>query len=281
MIRFYSSTIGMTLLAVITCHAQEQNNKAEQEVNPSNSRELIRQWVQTERIISEEKTTWQVEKQQMQDLLEIYQQELKLLNEELNLAGSSADLIDENKEKLESGLAQYREAKQILRSSMASLVPRMQKLVGRFPAPLVEELGSDIDLIRSPQALDKPRDVLKSIIAILNAAGSFNRTLTLAEETRTLANGKKITVSVLYLGLCRAYYAADVGPLAGTGVPAATAATADTAATAATAAAGGWLWTEDGGIADQVRRTIAVHKKSAQPQLVELPVQLQTGEAGE
>ena len=278
MIRFYSSTIGMTLLAVITCHAQEQNNKAEQEVNPSNSRELIRQWVQTERIISEEKTTWQVEKQQMQDLLEIYQQELKLLNEELNVAGSSADLIDENKEKLESGLAQYREAKQILRSSMASLIPRMQKLVGRFPAPLVEELGSDIDLIRSPQALDKPRDVLKSIIAILNAAGSFNRTLTLAEETRTLANGKKITVSVLYLGLCRAYYAADVGPLAGTGVPAATAATADTAATAA---AGGWLWTEDGGIADQVRRTIAVHKKSAQPQLVELPVQLQTGEAGE
>ena len=278
MIRFYSSTIGMTLLAVITCHAQEQNNKAEQEVNPSNSRELIRQWVQTERIISEEKTTWQVEKQQMQDLLEIYQQELKLLNEELNVAGSSADLIDENKEKLESGLAQYREAKQILRSSMASLVPRMQKLVGRFPAPLVEELGSDIDLIRSPQALDKPRDVLKSIIAILNAAGSFNRTLTLAEETRILANGKKITVSVLYLGLCRAYYAADVGPLAGTGVPAATAATADTAATAA---AGGWLWTEDGGIADQVRRTIAVHKKSAQPQLVELPVQLQTGEAGE
>ena len=278
MIRFYSSTIGMTLLAVITCHAQEQNNKAEQEVNPSNSRELIRQWVQTERIISEEKTTWQVEKQQMQDLLEIYQQELKLLNEELNVAGSSADLIDENKEKLESGLAQYREAKLMLRSSMASLVPRMQKLVGRFPAPLVEELSSDIDLIRSPQALDKPRDALKSIIAILNAAGSFNRTLTLAEETRTLANGKKITVSVLYLGLCRAYYAADVGPLAGTGVPAATAATADTAATAA---AGGWLWTEDGGIADQVRRTIAVHKKSAQPQLVELPVQLQTGEAGE
>ena len=139
MIRFYSSTIWITLLAVITCHAQE--------VNPSSSRELIRQWVQTERMISEEKTAWQVEKQQMQDLLEIYQQELKLLNEELNVAGSSADLIDENKEKLESGLAQYREAKQILRSSMASLVPRMQKLVGRFPAPLVEELGSDIDLI--------------------------------------------------------------------------------------------------------------------------------------
>lgn len=269
MISFISSMTLISLFAVMVCHAQQKTDEAEQEVNPSNSRELIRQWVQTERIISEEKTTWQVEKQQMQDLLEIYQQELKLLNEELNVAGSSADLIDENKEKLESGLAQYRDAKLMLRSSMGSLVPRMQKLVERFPAPLVEELASDIDLISSPEALDKPRDVLKSIIVILNAAGSFNRTLTLAEETRILANGKKITVSVLYLGLCRAYYAADVGPLAGTGVPAATAAT------------GGWLWAEDGGIADQVRRTISVHKKSAQPQLVELPVQLQSGKAGE
>ena len=268
----------ISLFAVMVCHAQQKTDDAVQEIGPSNSRELIKQWVQTERLISEEKTSWQVEKQQMQDLLEIYKKELKLINEELNVAGSSADLIDENKEKLESGLAQYREAKQILRSSMASLVPRMQKLVGRFPAPLVAELDSDIDLIRSPEALDKPRDVLKSIIAILNAAGSFNRTLTLAEETRILANGKKITVSVLYLGLCRAYYAADVGPLAGTGVPAATGATG---ATGDTAAAGGWLWAEDGDIADQVRRTIAVHKKSAQPQLVELPVQLQTGEAGE
>ena len=170
---------------------RKQNNVAEQEVNPSNSRELIRQWVQTEHIISEEKTAWQVEKQQMQELLEIYQQELKLLNEELNVAGSSADLIDENKEKLESGLAQYREAKQILRSSMASIVPRMQKLVGRFPAPLVEELGSDIDLISSPEALDKPRDVLKSVIAILNAAGSFNRTLTLSRRNTHPCQWKK------------------------------------------------------------------------------------------
>ena len=47
----------MTLLAVIACHAQETNDVAEQEVNPSNSRELIRQWVQTEHIISEEKNS--------------------------------------------------------------------------------------------------------------------------------------------------------------------------------------------------------------------------------
>ena len=79
----YRVTLTM-LLAMVASHAQESDLTAD----PESSRELIRQWVQTERIISEEKSAWQVEKQQMQELLGIYQQELKLLDEELNQAGS-------------------------------------------------------------------------------------------------------------------------------------------------------------------------------------------------
>lgn len=266
MIRFIYSITWISLFSVMTCHAQQKNSEAGTEVNPSGARELIKQWVQTERMISEEKTAWQVEKQQMQDLLEIYKKELALLDEELEAAGGAAELIDSNKEKLEGDLAQYREAKRILRSSMASLIPRMQALTQRLPEPLKEELSADIDFINAHEALDKPRDVLKSIIAILNASGNFNRTMTLVEETRSLADGKKITVNVLYLGLCRAYYAADAGVLAGIGQP---------------SLQGGWSWSQDEGIADQVRTSIAVYRKSAQPQVVELPVQLQVGKEAE
>ena len=262
MIRFISSIISISLLAGAVCLAQQKNDEGDPEVNPSGTRELIKQWVQTERIISEEKTAWQVEKQQMQDLLEIYTKELALISEELDAAGGAAELIDTSKEKLESDLAQYREAKRILSSSMARLVPQMRNLMQRLPTPLKEELSADIDFINTDGALDKPRDVLKSIIAILNAAGNFNRTMTLTEETRSLASGKKITVNVLYLGLCRAYYAADTGSLAGIGEP---------------SSKGGWSWSEDENIADQVRTTIAVYRQSTQLQVVELPVQLQIG----
>ena len=58
----------ISLFAVMVCHAQQKTNDTEQAVQPSRARELIKQWVQTERLISEEKTSWQVEKQQMQDL---------------------------------------------------------------------------------------------------------------------------------------------------------------------------------------------------------------------
>jgi len=254
MIRPFLNTAALALIAAVEVAGQEPDF--------TGSRELIRQWVQTERIISEEQTAWQIEKQQMTDLLDIYQEELKLLDEELNLAGASAELVDENKEKLEAGLAQYRQARQMLRESMARLLPRIQKLVKRFPDPLLKELDADLDFLNSPEALESPREVLKSMIAVLNAAGRFNRTLTLADETRTLANGKRVSVNVIYLGLCRAYFTAETGPLAGFGMP---------------SDAEGWSWVEAEDMAEQVRKTIRVYLKSEQPQLIDLPLQLQTG----
>ena len=136
MIRLICPVILTTLLITAWSHAQEAEQAGDKEVDPASSRELIRQWVQTERIISEEKTIWQVEKERMQDLLDIYQKELKLLDEELSQAGASAGLVDENKQKLEAGLAQYREARQLLTAAMARLLPRMQALTARFPRPL-------------------------------------------------------------------------------------------------------------------------------------------------
>ena len=256
MIRFLHTTLAIMLLAMVEGRAQE----GEKEIDPAGSRELIRQWVQTERLISEEKTAWQVQKQQMQQLLGIYQQELNLLDEELKLAGASAELVDENKEKRETGLTQYRKARQWLGASMTRLLPRMQKLIVRFPKPLLDELSAELGFLNSPEALEQPRDVLKSIIAVLNAASRFNRSITLVEETRSVSEEKKVTVNVIYLGLCRAYYTSDSGPSAGVGVP----------------AKEGWSWSQLPEIADDVRSIIAVYRKAAQPQIIELPVQLLT-----
>jgi hypothetical protein len=250
MIQLRAIAISTMLLATLGVDAQQKDGADGQKTDPASSRELIRQWVHTERIISEERTAWQVEKQQM-------------LDEELNAAGASAELIDENKEQLEARLAQYREARQVLHEAMARLLPRMRKLLVRFPAPLLDELDGEVELLKSPDAIGNPRDVLKSMISVLNAAGRFNRTLTLAEETRFLEDGKKVTVDVLYLGLCRAYFASKSGSLAGVGEP---------------SASGQWSWVQQPEIGDQVRKTIAVYKKSEQPQLVNLPLQLQTGE---
>lgn len=226
--------------------------------DPAKARELIRQWVKTERHVSEEKSAWQVEKKRMQDLLGLYQKELKLLDEELEKAGGAAGLIDKDKEKLEGELVRYRAAQRLLAGTMARLLPRAKALAARLPAPLQDELAADIDALNAPDALGQPRDVLRSILSLLATSGRFNRSITLAEETRTLPDGKKLSVDVLYLGLARAYYAARSGEAAGVGVP----------------REGGWQWSPQPGIADDVRQAIAVYRKDKQPQLLKLPVAL-------
>ncbi len=244
--------LSILFLSALPLAAQDKS------VDPEATRELIRQWVQTERILSEEKTTWQVEKKRMQDLLDIYQKELKLLDEELSRVGGSARLVDENKQKLEKELKEYREAQRLLSDAMARLLPRVRALIVRLPEPLTDGVSADVEFLKSPEALGKPRDVLKSMIAILTASGQFNRAITIAEQTREVTGKGKMTVKVVYLGLCRAYYTTASGDTAGIGIP----------------GKNGWIWKAKPGIADEIRRAIAIYQKDKQPQLVKLPVQL-------
>ena len=225
-------------------------------IDPTVSRELIRQWVQAERLISEERNTWKVEKQNMQDLLDLYQKELKLLNEEIEKAGSSAELADDRKGELESELKEFRDAQTLLSETIARLLPRARALIKQLPEPLHEELAVDIDLLTSPEAIKKSREVLKSMLNILTTAARFNRSVTLADETRELPGGKKMNVRVLYLGLARAYFTSSAGDTSGVGTP----------------GKNGWQWQDKPDLADDIRRAIAIYQKDKQPQLVELPV---------
>lgn len=255
------------LLLVISLASWVSAQDEGETIDPAASRELIRQWVQTERLLSEEATAWQVEKKRMQDLLDLYRKELQLLDEEISKAGASVGMVDENKERLEAELRQFREAQRLLRGTMARLLPRMKALVSSFPGPLRDEITADSGMLAQPAALEKPRDVLKSMIAILTSAERFNRSITIAEETREFSGGKKMTVDVLYLGLSRAYYATGAGDTAGIGIPSA-------------AGEDGWVWKEEPAIADDVRRAIAVYEKDKQPQLIKLPVQVLGGKKG-
>ncbi|MBT8037441.1 MAG: DUF3450 domain-containing protein [Verrucomicrobiae bacterium] len=241
---------------------QDEAEKSDAAIDPAVSRELIRQWVQTERVLSEEKSAWQVEKKRMQDLLDLYQKELTLLDEEMRQAGESVGLVDENKQKLESELAEFRKAHQLLRDAMVRLLPRVKVLMLRFPQPLLEEISADAQRLRSPSALENPRDVLQSIIAVLTASARFNRSITVDEDTREVSEGKRMTVDVLYLGLCRAYYTTAAGETAGIGVP----------------GKAGWEWQPKPDLADEIRRTIAVYQKDKQPQLTKLPIKVEGSE---
>lgn len=242
--------------------AQEE---ASEPLDPAATRELIQQWVKTERLISEEQTTWKVEKERMQELLDLYQKELKLLDEEISQAGTSAEVVDERKETYQKELKEYRDAQRLLSDTLARLLPRMRTLLAQLPTPLVDKLEVEIELLQAQDALEKPRDVLKSMLSVLAECGRFNRSVTVAEETREISSGKKMTVDVIYLGLAQAFYAAGQGDTAGVGRP----------------GKKGWVWQEKPEIAKEIRMALAVESKDSPPQLIQLPIQLSTQSSDE
>lgn len=252
--------LGLLYLLTLPLVAQEGGSEpaAAEAIDPTATRELIRQWVQTERLISEEKTTWQVEKQRMQELLDLYTKELKLLDEEISKAGSSAELVDERKETFESELKEYRDAQRLLSDTLARLLPRARTLLVQLPEPLLEKLDADIDLLQAQDALGSPRDVLKSMLAVMAECGRFNRSITVGEETRKLSSGKKMTVDVIYLGLAQAFYASEQGDTAGVGTP----------------GKNGWQWQAKPEFAKDIRKALAVYRKDNPPQLIQLPIQV-------
>ncbi|MDC0088079.1 DUF3450 domain-containing protein [Akkermansiaceae bacterium] len=225
--------------------------------DPTVSRELIRQWVKTEQLISEEATEWKADKQSMQDLLEIYKKELGVLDAEL-----SANKKVDNSE-VTADVQSYQEAKQVIVDSLPRLKSRLLLLSNRFPTPLLTEIKADLEVLRLSSSAATSRETLKSMISVLNAAGSFNRKVTLAEETRELEGGKKMIVDVIYLGLCRAYYVTAKGNVSGVGIPSVN-------------SVNGWQWSPDPSISNDVRRAIRIYKKETQPDLIELPVQILT-----
>lgn len=226
-------------------------------MDPSASRELIRKWVESERIVSAEAAAWKTEKQSMQDLLNIFQKELTLLDEELAAAGASVDNVDLDKENYTTSIRGFSNAQKALDQYLTALVPRLQRLITFFPEPLMDEIVNDV---KGLEGAKTTRERLKAVIAVLNAAEKFNRSIHVSEETRAMADGRQMQVDVIYLGLCRAYYCTRAGSIAGIGTP----------------ASKGWQWSENGSVADEVRQVIAIYHALEQPEVVQLPVQILT-----
>ncbi len=248
---------------------------AQQTTTPSSStsveaRAMIRQWVKTERLISEEKMQWNVDQSHMRELLKVYQTELKLLTEELKKAGEVAQDVDRRREQAKKDIAAHREARQELKNALSRQLPRMLRILPLLPPPLQKEIAENAEVLYRKDAMEKPRDVLKSMLAILTSAARFNRTITVVEETRLMKGGKKRLVQVMYLGLARAYYAAASGDIAGIGIPQAS----NQPSNQSDLATNHWRWESRPELASRIRQAIAIYNKDKQPQLIQLPVSI-------
>ena len=234
-------------------------------VDVDQARTTLKKWVETRRIISQEKRDWALAREVLNGRIDLVQRELdaqsgKIGETETSIAEvyrQQADLIEENE--------QIKATSEVLSSTLAGLEARTTELLQRLPDAIrVHVRPLSQRLPESPP--DNPNDTklslaerFQNVIGILNEVNKFNREVTVSSEVLTLPDGASAEVTALYVGIGQAYYVSRNGSAAGIG----------------TAAPDGWVWQPANAAAKQIANAIAILQNEQVASFVKLPIEIE------
>ncbi len=222
---------------------------------------VLEKWVETKRIISQEDRDWALGKEMLNERVELVQREIDALKTKIKDAEKSITEADKSREELIGENDKYKAASDSLSQIALAMETKTKELLKRLPDPIKERVKPLSQ--RIPDNPEKTKMSLserfQNVVGILNEVNKFNREITTTSEVRSLPDGTSSEVTVLYLGIARAYYASANGLTAGFG----------------TISDQGWTWTPDNEHAKQIFDAIAVYKNEKVAAFVQLPIKIQ------
>lgn len=225
-----------------------------------NVRQNIGEWIQTQRVQSDEKSRWREEKEVLEQSIDLLENESDLLTARL------AELEERRDETADERRALNEQNDALLDSSeeteewLARLEADVESLRPIFPPPLENQAAALLSrLDRADRESIEPGQRMQTVLGILGEVDRFQRNVTLSRETRELEDGTRREVNTIYLGLAQAYFVDDNGRIAGTGRP----------------AGNGWEWTRNDELSAAVRRAAAVLQNERPAEFVDLPVEIE------
>ena len=220
----------------------------------------VLEWMNTERLISEEANDWASEKSIIVDMLDLMKAEKATLEEKISSASELSSSADEARAEITA----EKEALEATAKSYETIVAQAEvdtrELLAVLPVPLLEEiqpLVSRLPKDSSNTSLSLSQRT-QNIVGILSQLDKFNTGVTKVSETKEVSAGKTVQVVTLYFGLAGAYFADAQGLSAGYGTP----------------GADGWEWTTDNSLAPDILELIKVYEQTAQAKFISLPFAL-------
>jgi hypothetical protein len=232
-----------------------------QQENIRDTRAALEKWVETRRIISEEKRDLALAKEMLNERIELVQREIKSLREKIGEAEKSIAEADKKRSGLLADNAKLKGASGSLGQALVALEERTSGLLVRLPDPLRERVKPLSQ--RLPGSMEETKlslsERFQNVIGILNEINKFNREITVTSEVRTLPDGSSAEVTALYIGIGQGYYSGQNGKIAGVGW-----ATDD-----------GWVWKPANEAAAPIAAAIAILKDEQVASFVRLPIKIQ------
>lgn len=225
-----------------------------------NTRKALEKWVETRRLIAEEKRDWALGREMLQQRIELVKHEIASLRDKIREAEESIGEAEKKRADLVETNDKLKVASDQLNETVIAMENRTRELLQRLP----ESIRSDVKPL-SQQFPENPEESklslgirFQNVVGVLNHLNKRNRDITVTSEVRGLPGGTSAEVTTLYVGIGQAYYVSADATLAGVG----------------TATDNGWVWAPVNEIAPQVAQAIAILKNEKVASFVRLPLEV-------
>lgn len=231
--------------------------------NQSNATEgalqSIGEWVQTQRILSEETARWRQEEALLNQSILLLEEEAQLLGARIEdwVVATERSARDRRVQVAES--EQFRAASAEAEELVTRLQAALEDLRPMLPGPLQARTGPLFS--RFGLAGGRPDDLaprLQAVVGILGEVNRFQKNVTLAREAMEVEDGVRREVRTLYIGLGQAFFVDERERVAGVGRP----------------GPDGWEWARNDGLASAVGRAVAVIEGRRPAEFIQLPVEV-------
>jgi len=222
-------------------------------------RAQVEKWIETRRLISQEKQEWRLGKELLADRARMLEKEIAGIREKIVATTNETGEVDRKLAEARAQNDQLDAAAARMRTAVAGLETRLPALLARTPDPVRERMKPLVQRLPQNPAETKISlpERFQNVIGILNEIGKANGEVAVATEIRTLTDGRPAEVKTLYIGLGQAYYVSAKGE-AGIGRP----------------GANGWEWQPANELAARVTEAMQVLQNKETPHFVSLPVKM-------
>ncbi len=236
---------------------------APQDADPDldEARLTLEQLYETRRLISQERSTWQVSKELLSDEIGLAGRELEGLQEQIQ--EKRQESLDA--EAMVAELLANSEASTLATQEMLERIPaweaRMRVLLPRLPQPLQDELRTLAQSLpkEGEETHLSPSKRFITLVFLLTQINKFHGEVHLASETLTLPDGAQVNVSTLYLGVSQGYFVTQDGSMAGVGL----------------SSENGWDWTPKPEAAAEIAKAVAILSNEHPAGYATVPVRIQ------
>lgn len=237
----------LVFAAMGSLHAQELDR----------TREVLSNWVETRKLISEEKQKWELEREVLSDRIDLVRAERDHLAEKIHETQSLITDADRKREDLIKENDALKNASATLVNRIFTLEREVIKLLNTVPKPVQERMRPLSQ--RIPQTDETELSLserYQNVIGIVNELNKAAQEITVVSEVRQLPDGSTAEGQTLYIGFGCGYWCTNKGDMAQYGHP-----TAD-----------GWQWEPSNDIAPRVADAIAIMKNEKVAEFIPLPV---------